>query len=139
MWVFIKEIPPTTTNRALGQFLHKKINRNWVTQAFFQSELKQCSILRITDENTGTIECHGLAEIESLKPDSIMIAQLDGQSFLGKSVRVRKYYHRATCDSPRHQGTTNMVKEIKQGNRRRSNLRIEVIPDLIQGPCYANN
>jgi hypothetical protein len=139
MWIFIKGIPATTTPKALGQFLNKRLNRNWMAQAFFEPEIRQCAILRITDRDTNSVEYHGLAEIESPKPDNSTIEQLSGQTLLGKKISIRKYYHRTTCDNPWHQGTIDVVREIKRGDRRRPNLKIEFTPAGMQRPSYATS
>lgn len=128
MWIFIKEIPATTTQRSLAQFLNKSLGNHKILNIFSSTELKQCSVLKITDPGTGESEFHAVAEIESSKPEPETLRLLDGQQLQGRRLEVRKFHHRATSAEAWQYNPIDKQQEIRRCDRRRDNLQIELRP-----------
>ncbi len=87
----------------------------------------ECSILRITDLDTGRVERHGLVEIRPPLLALQVIDRLGGRLVGGHQIQARRYRQRSPMGSqgPRPTGdgipTSNDLWE-----RRRPNLRIEL-------------
>ncbi|WP_029134462.1 RNA recognition motif domain-containing protein [Sedimenticola selenatireducens] len=123
MWVIIQGIPLNTTQKELQRFLKRQLgHKGWfglpVRQ---QTRLKSAAILRMTDRVTGIVECHGLAQLETLDHDMETLRTLNGHQLHGRAVTVRKYYHR----SARPQGARRNIPSLKS-ERRRLDLHVEM-------------
>ncbi|TVO74246.1 hypothetical protein [Sedimenticola selenatireducens] len=128
MWIIIQKIPLTTTQRELNLFLNKQINGNrWFgLSSNQQTRLKSFSILRMTDRTSGEIECHGLAEVETSKPEEEMLRVLNGHQLHGQTIAVRKYYHRSNISTQTaHTKSTSSFPGLR--DRRRHSLHIEML------------
>ena len=129
MWVIIQRIPLSTTQRELNLFINKQLDsRGWFGLAFNQkTTLKSFSILKMTDRLTGSIECHGLAELDTTTPEEDTLKALNGHQLHGKTVAVRKYYHRSSTRPQDLSSSHNdgLIAELQE--RRRPNLYIEML------------
>jgi hypothetical protein len=134
MWIIIQKIPLTTTQRELNQFLNKQISGNrWFGMLFGQqTQLKNFSILRMTDRTSGEIECHGLAEVETSKPEEEMLKVLNGHQLHGQTIAVRKYYHRSNKNA-QIASAKNTSRFPGQYDRRRPSMHIEMLKAYTRG------
>ncbi|MCW8945124.1 MAG: hypothetical protein OQL27_10160 [Sedimenticola sp.] len=128
MWIIIQRIPLTTTQRELNQFLNKQIiGKSWFSlSANPEIRLKTFSILRMTDRSSGKVECHGLAELESQKPEEETLQLLNGHKLRGQTIFVRKYYHRTSRSTLETKLANNAIPSEKN-ERRRPYLHIEML------------
>ncbi|WP_260291267.1 hypothetical protein [Sedimenticola hydrogenitrophicus] len=128
MWVIIQGIPPSTSQSELRQFLNRRLKRKgWLGLAIRRrNRLKSFSILRMTDRQTGSVECHGLAELETAGRDEETLRNLNGHQLHGRTVAVRKYYHRSASA---HREALKKERESQFGRpeRRRPGLYIEML------------
>ncbi|MCW8921575.1 MAG: RNA-binding protein [Sedimenticola sp.] len=128
MWIIIQGIPLTTTQRELNQFLNNQLNgRSWL--GFNRNpaiRLKSFSILKMTDRSSGTMECHGLAELETKKPDEETLQALNGHQLQGRTIAVRKYYHRSSRRIAKRDANQGLCSPVQQ-ERRRPYLHIEML------------
>jgi hypothetical protein len=128
MWVIIPGIPLSTSQSELRQFLNRRLKRKgWLGLSIRRrNRLKSYSILRMTDQLTGSVECHGLAELETAGRDEETLRNLNGHQLHGRTVAVRKYYHRSTkarpVAYPEGRGSPSGRPE-----RRRPELHIEML------------
>lgn len=128
MWVIIQQIPAATTSQELSRFLSRRLGRRgWLrTSLGRHNSLKSFSILRMTDRVTGSVECHGLAELVDDRPEEETLKSLNGHRLNGSPVSVRKYYHRS---SPVHATRASQALQLPGGTheRRRPDLHIEMV------------
>lgn len=123
MWVIIQGIPLNTSQKELQRFLKRQLgHKRWFGLPLRQPiRLKSAAILRMTDRLTGKVECHGLAQLETLDRDIEALRTLNGHQLHGRRVTVRKYYHR----SARPQRGGRNMPSLKS-ERRRLDLHIEM-------------
>ena len=128
MWIIIQGIPLSTTQKELNQFLNKQIScKGWFRfSSKAEIRLKTISILRMTDRASGDIECHGLAELETEKPEEEALRLLNGHQLGGRTIPVRKYYHRASRAVQRDKQRSGRTP-LDQIERRRPSLHIEML------------
>ncbi|WP_428623385.1 hypothetical protein [Sedimenticola sp.] len=124
MWIIIQGIPLTTNQQELQQFLSQRLKcGSWFGLPFKRrSGLKSVSILKMTDRLTGEVECHGLAELDTLTPNEETLRSLNGHPFRGRRVTIRKYYHRSSKPAQKVRGSQPVQPE-----RRRPDLHIEML------------
>ncbi|MCW8889222.1 MAG: RNA-binding protein [Sedimenticola sp.] len=128
MWIIIQGIPLTTTQRELNQFLNKQIScKGWFgLSSRSDFRLKTFSILRMTDRASGEMECHGLAELETARPEEEVLKQLNGHRLHGRVITVRKYYHRSSRSIQR-MDQMGGPSGSEHNERRRPYLHIEML------------
>lgn len=133
--VFLGGLPPRVTAKGLKAFVSDAIEADCPRGLRIGSSICDCSILRITDLNTGDIELHGLLEIRPAVLAMRAIERLDGTSLLGKPIVARRYRQRSPMSTPRQATETDDAGQsvgVALVERRRSNLKIE-LADSEQG------
>lgn len=87
----------------------------------------ECSILRITDLDTGRIERHGLVEIRPPLLALQLIDRLDGRLVDGHRISARRYRQRSPMGSQGPRPTGDGIHTPNdRWERRRPNLRFEL-------------
>jgi len=123
MWVIIQGIPLKTTRKELRRFLKRQLgNKRWFGLPIRQQRrLKSAAILKMTDRLTGEVEYYGLAQLETRDHDEEALRTLNGHRLHGRTVTVRKYYHRsAKTHQPGRQSRPSRPE------RRRLDLHVEM-------------
>ncbi len=128
MLVFIREIPESVSRQDLRHFVSEGLRSPWRRLLGHNGEIRALEILRILDEEAGTIEFHGLVDIESAKDAQRVIRRLNGRRLLGRNVEVRQYHVRSPQRDRRGQPHAEgelLVPDRRVRDRRRSHLRRE--------------
>ncbi|HEB95735.1 MAG TPA: RNA-binding protein [Sedimenticola thiotaurini] len=135
MLVFIREIPESVTRQDLRHFVGEAFRSPWNRLFGRKGEIRELDILKITDEETQTVEYHGLVDIEPSKSAMLAIRRLNKSRLLGRSVDVRRYWIRSTYRDRRGQpqGAEELsLPERRMRDRRRPRLREERVH--VSGP-----
>ena len=126
MWILITRIEPSTTHDEIYRFAKKGLRGRWpLISPASRGRAKRCGILRISDRRSKFMECHGLVSIEPIKSAMEAIERLNGISFHGNPVTVRRYFSRSTERDRRNHFDQQSVPEHKdrrRSDRRRSHL-----------------
>lgn len=121
--VFIGHLAPSTTRSELTRFLDKGLNHGWLGLPMLgNSRLNSCSIMCITDKDTGITEHHGMADISPSKSIQKVMGQLSGSLLHGKPVDVRQYINRSPYRD-RRQYLNEIDIDLEQEQERRENDR----------------
>ena len=131
MWLIITIISTDTSYDDLRKFVRKGISNRW----FFipssnRGNIKKCGILRVTNPETKTMECHGLVLIQPIKTALSTIQQLDGAKLNGTTVGVRRYIQRSSERDRRNHfiiPSLSQNGERRRQDRRRTGFRFERI------------
>jgi hypothetical protein len=127
--VFLGDLPHRVTAKELKAFVQEAIQADCPGGLRIGSSICDCSILRITDLNTGGVELHGLLEIRPAVLAMRAIDRLNGLILLGQPIVARRYRQRSPMSSPRlpvEPGEPNPRVGVARTERRRSNLKIEL-------------
>ncbi|WP_135607061.1 hypothetical protein [Solemya velesiana gill symbiont] len=95
-----------------------------------KAEISNCEIIQVTNLETGEIEHHGLAKIEPTSAAQDVIEQLNGSDLNGHSMVVRQFVRRSPFRDRRINDPHPLpsdIEEKRQGNRRRPNLKVEIL------------
>lgn len=134
MIVFLRNIPKDTSHQDILDFVGPVVKGG-----LLQSGGKVASIefLEIQDGNAAIVEYHGLVHI---LPDEVglrVIRKLNRQHFKGKRIVVREYVVRSWHNDrrdPSKQGDVPEGRDRRQGQVRRSNLRVRKLKSLKPEP-----
>jgi RNA recognition motif-containing protein len=130
MLIFIRVLPESVTRDDLYQFASRAVRSPWSRMFGQRGRIKGVDILKITDQERGSVAYHGLVDIEPAKSAMIAIKRLDGSEINGKRVLVRKYYTRSRYRDRRGQmpqpaALTILNRRLK--DRRRPQLSKEMV------------
>ena len=130
MLVFIRKIPMAVTCDELHGFVYQGMS-SFGTRFFGkQGTINELEILKFTNEDTRSVEYHGLVDIEPATSADTAIMRLN-QAFLnGAPVEVREFIDRSPSRDRRNSQTKteiSMLKNLRMGDRRRSRLTIEPV------------
>jgi hypothetical protein len=92
-------------------------------------------IRKLVNRATGSVEYHGLVDIEPAKGAVTAIRKLHLTPLKGKTVEVRKYYKRSPLRDRRERGDEGVAENRRKRDRRRPNLMAESV--TISGPLRA--
>jgi hypothetical protein len=89
-----------------------------------------CRILRITDQAAGTVEYHGLVEVQPARIALQAIQILNGKEIGRTPIEVRRYRHRSAWGEHQHRsdsfrGGALVARPLLE--RRRGNVKIELL------------
>lgn len=133
MRIFLRALPVGTRDRDLKAFVQTVITPPWYMPLRNRAIVKSCKILKIVDPKLGTVEFHGLLDVQPVKAALAAIERLNGHSFKGYRLEARKWHvRRKYYDDRRNLYTTSAgawTNERRQGDRRRSTLMIEIYPE----------
>ena len=145
--VFLGDLPAGLTAKALRIFVQQQITAHTLGRFRVCSNICECSILRITDLDSGLTELHGLVEIRPGALAMHIIERLNGAKLLGQPVTARRYRQRSPIAFMGHATQPSALdgpqpREVEPATveRRRSNLKIELSDsehgflDALRGP-----
>lgn len=119
MDLIFSNIPANTTHRDLFLFAQEGA-RSW--RPFARTpEITYCEILDIWDEDSGTVEYHGLVRFPDPEVAERALRRLNGRRFNGKKIFVREYLRRSPGD---RRVTEDRLGRERPPERRRPNLKI---------------
>jgi hypothetical protein len=128
--VFLGDLPTQLTVRELKDLVRAEIRSGPAVGPQVGRSICGCSIIRITDLDTGTVEHHGLVEIRPPLLAIQVIDRLDGRMLGGHRISARRYRQRSPMGSPR-QGAGAMSCQFGIApdlvERRRTNIRVELV------------
>ena len=129
--LFLRDLPPDTSRKDLLAFVRDALRAAGVRGMPLISLCSNCQIMRITDPAAGTVEYHGLIEIQPARIVIQAIEVLNGRELKGRPIEVRRYRHRSTWGEHRlrhwgHNGTDGLVARPLV-ERRRENLKIDLV------------
>jgi hypothetical protein len=127
--VFLSDLPAQLTVRDLKDLIREEIRSAPPRRLHLGTRICECSILRITDLNRGTVEYHGLVEIRPPRLAIQVIDRLDGKLLGGQRISVRRYRQRSPLGHTgpgTAAGTEGDDVAPDLVERRRTNLRIEL-------------
>lgn len=130
MDIFIRRLPESLTRLDLIHFISSAIKPNWNIFGRTSSPAKfDCEIMRITDIDSQTVEYHGVAHFALSNEALAAISRLNGSVLKGKTMEVRKYFHRSPLRDRRMLTSSlplpNPIQEKRHEERRRPQLLIE--------------
>jgi len=126
MWILVKQIDATTTERDLERFATRAFLPGWLPVPVRRhGAIKRCEILRITDRNTNSCEFYGLVRLEPVAKAQLLMQRLEGARFKGRAVEVKQFQRRISQRDRRQ--SFNEWRGTRQQDRRRQDRRR---PDL---------
>lgn len=131
MKIFIRDISPRTERGALYSFVNKAMRGPWYKGFASTGEIDSCEIIRIKDMETGAIEYHGVVEISPGKIGWEVISLLNGTSFMGRTVQVRKWFDRTGDVDRRVPLATSAQRGYER--RKRKDRRREITETNLSG------
>jgi hypothetical protein len=115
------------TRKELKAFVQKAL-KDVQSGAFApKASVCNCTILRITDKDRGDSDLHGLVEVQPAKAAMLAIERLNKETLRGEKIEVRRYHHRSLLRDRRREPTVGTCSDNRHGERRRRNLKIELI------------
>jgi hypothetical protein len=99
--VCLGDLPPRLTAKELKAFVQDAIQADDARGLRIRSSICDCSILRITDLNTGCVELRGLLEIRPAVLAIRAIERLNGLELRGKPIVARRYRQPSPMSSVR--------------------------------------
>lgn len=136
MKIFIKNVPSSTTHRALREFVEQVFSPRWYAPFAVKGNVKSCTVQKITDLDTGDVEYHGLLDIQPYTAAQHAIEKLNKKKLNGRPVEVRKWHVRSPSDRRDlfRKHSLWPFKERRKGERRRPNLVMDAyIPIRVEG------
>jgi hypothetical protein len=125
--LFLKGLPDQITRRELKAFVQGALRGNGQRSLTMKPTVCTCSVLRITDPENGESELHGLVEVQPAKAAMLAIDELNDRELRGARIRVRRYRHRSPLRDRRKSESDVGGPDSRDGERRRKNLRIELV------------
>jgi hypothetical protein len=93
----------------------------------FKASICTCTILRLTDQANGTVEHHGLVEVQPARAAMRAIEDLNGRVLRGAQIQVRRYHHRSPLRDRRRNKIAHDHPENRLKDRRRANIKIDLV------------
>jgi RNA recognition motif-containing protein len=129
MKIFVRRIPRDTTKKELIDFvLGPFVKKSWLSFKAVNPDLLACQIIKVTDQDTGVVEYHGILRVSPDDAAEKMIRRLNGQPLKQIKVAVRRYFDRAPSDQRWHEMTPEEFRNIE--NRRRRNVLVEEVHEI---------
>ena len=125
--LFLQGLPDHITRRELKAFVQGALRDTGQHFLTLKPSVCNCSILRITDPDRGESELHGLVEVQPAKAAMLAIAELNDKELKGARIGVRRYQHRSPLRDRRKSASHVDSPDNRQVERRRKNLRIELV------------
>jgi hypothetical protein len=136
MLIFIRLLPESVTQGELRRFVEKAIHSPWSGLFFARCKIRMAEIRKLVNRATGSVEYHGVVDVEPAKGAAKAIRKLNLTPLKGKAVEVRKYYKRSPLRDRREGGSLEAASaNRRQRDRRRPNLVAESV--TISGPLRA--
>jgi hypothetical protein len=128
--LFLRNLPPNTSRKDLKSFVHRELQRAGVTGLPLFNLCTNCSILRVQGLGAGTIEYHGLVEVQPARIALLAIDILNGKQMHGAAIEVRRYRHRSQWGEHRQRSEPFLggaLLAVPLTERRRANLKIDLV------------
>jgi hypothetical protein len=126
--LFVRALPSGLSRRDLKTFVTGRLKDAGIRGSLLLNVCSNCSILKITDRDTGREEFHGLVEIQPARIAVQAIEALNGALLGGQRVEVRRYRHRSPWGEHRaRRGESEGAAIRPLLERRRPNLKIELV------------
>jgi RNA recognition motif-containing protein len=135
MRIFIRLLPESVTQSDLRRFVEKAIHSPWQPLLLRRSKIHSTEIRMLVNRATGSVEYHGLVDVEPAKRAAVAIRKLNQTPLKGKAVEVRKYYERSALRDRRGGDMAAASSNRRKRDRRRENLVAESVN--ISGPLRA--
>jgi hypothetical protein len=126
MIIFLRNIPSDTKKYEIANFVNSALNNTLlyghpVTVTNITTEdIDIIDILSVENVDSNVIESHGLVRIFPDNVGEIAIKKLDGATFKGKPITIRKYIIRSERNDPRSKHPADIkFKEQRTSDRRR--------------------
>lgn len=131
MRLFLRMLPAGVGEEELYRFVQRSLRSPWSRMFGRGGRLKSVNILKITDIETGSVEYHGVADIEPAKSAMMAARRLQRSNLRGRELEVRPYHYRTQKRDRRgqkpFQGELN-IHNRRVSDRRRAQLRKERVP-----------
>lgn len=128
--LFVGGLPTHVSITELKSFIRTKLNAAQLkTKMAFSGPVGDCSILRLTDAKTGSIEFHALIEIRPAELAIRAIDILNRTEFKGNPLATHRYRQRSPLGRRQTlvSGQHNDRQEKPQKEERRSTLQIDLV------------
>ncbi len=130
MWILIKRIDSTTTERDLSRFVIKALLPGWLPVLRPRhSAIKRCEILQISNRDSLISEFYGLVQVPNASKAQSLMARLEGARFKGRPVQAHHFQRRIPQRDrrhPFHDWSGDESSDRRKQDRRRSGLRIRI-------------
>lgn len=129
--LFLRDLPPDISRKDLLAFVRDALRSAGLRGMPLIKMCSNCQIMRIIDPTAGTVEYHGLIEIQPARIVVQAIAVLNGRELAGHPIEVRRYRHRSSWGEHRRlhgdPGDAERVAANPLVERRRENLKIDLV------------
>ena len=140
MLVFVRIIPKSVTCDELRHFVRKGVDSFWTRFSGKQGSVDSVSIKKFTNQETQSVEYHGVVNIEPAMSAQAAIRRLNRTTLKGVPVEVRKFYQRSPLRDRRKSQSdmdAELFKDLRKVDRRRNQLDIE--PVYVSGAVKAGD
>ncbi len=121
MRLFIRMLPEGVSEEELYQFVQQAIRSPWSRLFGRGARIKSTNILQITDQESRSVEYHGVVDVEPMKSALMAARRLCHLKLRGSELEVRPYYYRSRSHDRR--GQEPLVEGLTIHNRRLSDRR----------------
>jgi len=128
MLIFIRLIPDSVTDKDLRRFVRHVLCSPWRRLFRRWGDIRTLRIIKITNQETFSIEYHGLVDVEPAQVADTAIKKLNRTELGGKPVQVRKFHKRSGYRDRRRQdpGMEGLaIHNRRKRDRRRASLSAE--------------
>ncbi len=130
MKIFLRRIPANTQYDDISEFIAPALKKGFFRRP---GKILNIEILALQDTREGTIEYHGLVNLDSEQSVHYAINGLKNRRLNGRYVLVRPYFSRHSENDPREHfrnADSEQFIEKRQGDRRRGKY-LEVIKPVV--------
>ena len=128
MLIFFRLIPDSITEKDLRRFVRNALCSPWRRLFRRWGNIRSIRIIKITNQETFSIEYHGLVDVEPARLAESAINKLDRTELGGRPVQVRKFHKRSVYRDRRRQdpGMEGLaIHNRRRKDRRRTSLSTE--------------
>ena len=123
----LRRIPEGISRKELKAFIQNSVQQLGSRPFSLKAAVCNCSIVCISDSESGTREYHGLVEIQPAKAAMEAIQALDGKMLMGQRLEVRRYRQRTPLLDHKEGLIGFALGNGEDAERRRRNLKIDLI------------
>lgn len=125
--LFLRGLPEGLKRKDLKTFIQAVLKSADNRPFYSKATVSTCTILKITDQSNGTVEHHGLVEVQPAKAAIQAIETLNGKGLRGARIEARRYHHRTPLRDPRRTEIAPDHSENRREERRRGNIKIDLV------------
>ena len=137
MQLFIPCIPDSVSEADLRRFMQQALCSPWRRLLKRWGHIGSIRILKITHQESRSVEYHGLVDVEPARQAERLIKKLNNTLLGGEAVEVRQYHRRSGFRERRrqHSGMESLaITDRRTRERRRGSLIIEQVPVSGEAP-----